>query len=220
MGNYSFAIERFAHKISPEMKRIFLIGALAVVGVATVVTVPILAHRKEEALRNWHDLPQSQRELRAPTSQQLDAIFPDGARQVLEASPQLTLFSIVPGAEDYDAASNDGKVPLFHDHWILGQTVIRDPAAKAALLARFYDGFVAPPDPRERKQIGFGCFNPRHGLRATLNGKTADLLICFECRQVETYINGKSVSHKNMNAAPAEKFNEILTAACVPLSPK
>ncbi len=194
---------------------------MALLGVAGVVAQPLLAHRREKAMRNWHDLPQSQRALRAPTSQQLDNLFPNGARQILEGSPQLTLFSINPGAEDYDTIENVKDVPLFHGHWILGQTIISDPAAKAALLASFYDGFVAPPDPRGLKQIGLGCFNPRHGLRIVKNGKTVDLLICFGCMQVETYINDRQLArHARINEAPREKFNEILTAAQMPLSPK
>ena len=200
------------------MKRFLLVGALALGGVAAVVAVPTLAHRKEEARRNWRDLPQSQRELRVPTSQQLNAMFPDGARQVLEQSPQLTLFSVDPAAGDYDSVVGSKPLPMFHGHMIFGQTVISDAAAKAALLASFYDGLVIPPDPRGLKQIGIGCFNPRHGLRATMKGKTVDLLICFGCMQVETYINNHRLArHAHINAAPSEKFNEVLTAAGVPI---
>ena len=200
------------------MKRFLLVGALALGGVAAVVAVPTLAHRREQARRNWRDLPQSQRELRVPTSQQLNAMFPDGARQVLEQSPQLTLFSVDPSPEDYDSQFNSKTHPMFHGHMIFGQTVISDSAAKTALLASFYDGLVAPPDPRGYKQVGIGCFNPRHGLRATLDGKTVDLLICFGCMQVETYINNHRLArHAHINAAPSEKFNQILTAAGVPI---
>lgn len=202
------------------MKRSILLGAVAaVIGVA--VAVPTLAHRKAEAIRNWRDLPQSQRELRVPTSQQLDAMFPNGARQVLEESPQLALLSVDPSAGDYDSVIGSKPIPAFHGHMILGQTVLRDPAAKAALLASFYDGFVAPPDPRGYKQIGIGCFNPRHGLRATLDGKTVDLLICFGCMKFQGYMNNvQFAQNRGINSAPTEKFNEVLTAAGVPLSPK
>lgn len=192
-----------------------LLGAVAAV-IAVAVAVPTLAHRKEEARRNWRDLPQSQRELRAPTSRQLDAMFPEGARQVLEKSPQLTLLS-VDSSEDYFSEAKR----TFRKHAILGRTVIADPAAKAALLASFYDGFVAPPDPRGLKQIGMGCFNPRHGLRATHNGKTVDLLICFGCMKFNGYLGDHQFAvNKGINAAPAEKFNAVLTAAGVPLSQK
>lgn len=200
------------------MKLSFALGAVATV---IAVAVPTLAHRKEEALRNWHDLPQSQRELRAPTSQQLNTIFPNGARQVLEQSPQLILLSVNPGAEDYDSVVGSKTPAMFHGHMILGQTVIADPATKTALLASFYDGFVAPPDPRGLKQIGFGCFNPRHGIRATHNGKTVDLLICFGCRKFNGYLNNHQFAQfKNINDAPAKKFNEMLTAAGAPLAQK
>ena len=204
------------------MKRIFFVSAFVLGGVAAVVAVPTLAHRKEKSLRNWHDLPQSQRELRVPTSQTLDARLPRGAHQILEQSPQLTLLSINPGADDYDSIAGSKPLPMFHGHMILGQTIVRNPTAKAALLASFYDSFVAPPDPRGLKQIGLGCFNPRHGIQATSNGKTVDLVICFGCMKFDGYINNHSFTTAQgiNNAAPAEKFNEILRAAKVPLSLK
>ena len=202
------------------MKRSFVYGAVAAV-IAVAVAVPTLAHRKEEARRNWRDLPQSQRELRVPTAETLDAIFPDGARQVLEQSPQLTLFSIIPGEEDYDTVSNTKNLPMFHSHWVLGQTAVSDPDAKAALLASLYDGFVSAPNPNGLKQIGTGCFNPRHGIRAELDGQTVDLLVCFECMKFDGYFNNhRFPKQRFVNSAPSETFNRVLTAANVPLSPK
>lgn len=35
------------------------------------------------------------------------------------------------------------------------------------------------------------CFNPRHGLRIAINKETWDLVICFECNTLRTYIGGK-----------------------------
>ncbi len=35
------------------------------------------------------------------------------------------------------------------------------------------------------------CFNPRHGLRLQIGGRTIDFLICFECQQVEAKGFGK-----------------------------
>lgn len=203
------------------MKRSLVLGAVAAL-LAVAVAVPTLAHRKHEALRDWRDLPQSQRELRVPSAQILDARWPKGTHQILEQSPHLTLLSIDPAPDDYDSEFTGKPIPSFHGHMIFGQTVISDPAEKAALLASFYDGFVTPPDPRgNNKQIGIGCFNPRHGIRATLNGKTVDLLICFGCMQVETYVNDHQLArHSHINEAPSEKFNAILMAAGVPLSPK
>jgi hypothetical protein len=40
--------------------------------------------------------------------------------------------------------------------------------------------------------IAAGCFNPRHGLRLKGGGKSVDLVICFECLQVEVFVNGES----------------------------
>ena len=202
------------------MKRSFVYGVVAAV-IAVAVAVPTLAHRKEEARRNWRDLPQSQRELRVPTAEALDTIFPNGAHQVLEQSPQLTLFSVDPSPEDYDSQFNSKTHPMFHGHMILGKTVVSDPDAKAALLASLYDGLVPAPNPNGLKQIGTGCFNPRHGIRAELGGQTVDLLVCFECMKIDGYFNNhRFLKQRFINSAPSETFNRVLTAANVPLSPK
>ena len=40
------------------------------------------------------------------------------------------------------------------------------------------------------QNVKAGCFRPRHGIRVTLDGKTSDFVICFECWQVKVYEGG------------------------------
>ncbi len=155
------------------------------------------------------DVPQSQRELRVPTSQTLDRLFPKGTRRILEKSSQVVLFSVNP------RGNYEPNKQTFHRHEILGQTVVTG-AEKTALLASLYDGFVPAPG----GAMMFGCFNPRHGIRATLDGKTVDLLLCFSCGQFNGYLNDHQfATYEFVNGAPAPKFNQFLTAADVPISP-
>lgn len=192
------------------MKRKIVLFAIAIVGVAGVVAWPSIArHREETRRRAAMDIPQSQRELRVPTSQKLDALLPKGARHILEQSPRWILFSVNP-RENYEPNKQ-----AFHRHEILGQTVIANAHEKRELLASLYDGFV----PAQGNNMKFGCFNPRHGIRATLNGKTMDLLICFRCRQFNGYLNDHQfATYEFINYAPADKFNATLTTAGVPIA--
>ena len=208
-------------------KKILLaICAAAAAGVAAPSAV---AYRREEARleASMRDVPQSERPLRVPSEKQMQAVFPGDSRRVLEESDKLALFSVSPTPGDYDELINSPPTLKFHDHRILGQT-IRSGEAKAALLASFYDGLVLPRSkpsressfPANLKQIGLGCFNPRHGIRAVSGGKTVDLLICFECRKFEVYENGKLVQQKGLSTDAAQPyFNSVLTQARVPLSP-
>lgn len=113
---------------------------------------------------------------------------------------------------------------MFHGHGIIGQVALSG-EARAKLLASFYDGFTLPYSPpradgrTDLKQIGLGCFNPRHGIRAVSGGKTVDLLICFECRHVEVYENGKLIMRRDPGTDAAKLyFDRVLTQARVPLA--
>ena len=61
------------------------------------------------------------------------------------------------------------------------------------------------------------CFYPRHGLRATYKGKTAELLICFHCMNFYTY-TADGQRHPPMNAISGGAqpvFNRLLKEAGV-----
>jgi hypothetical protein len=62
------------------------------------------------------------------------------------------------------------------------------------------------------------CFNPRHGIRVTHDGMTADFVICFECFQVVVYVTGDKEQRFLITASPAPVFNQTLQNAKVPLA--
>ena len=63
------------------------------------------------------------------------------------------------------------------------------------------------------------CFNPRHGIRATHEGNTVELVICFECLSMQAYL-GAERSGALTTASPERTFDDVLRAAKVPLAPK
>lgn len=154
------------------------------------------------------DLAQEQRKLRVPTLKVLNESLGEEVYDVLQQSQRLELISVQP-RESIEEVKHS-----FHQHELVGRTIITEPKEKAELLASFYDGLVP-----YGKGLKYGCFEPRHGLRATHNGKTADLLICFSCHQFNTYLNGKAVkSYEFVTDAPRPTFDRNLKNADIPIA--
>jgi len=97
----------------------------------------------------------------------------------------------------------------FHGYPVLGKV---DIAAKdrTAILAAVKKG-IAQSDGKENN-----CFWPRHGLRLKQEGKTIEYLICFECLQLEEFIDGGQ-AHKPTTRSPAPVLDAQLERAGVPL---
>ena len=65
----------------------------------------------------------------------------------------------------------------------------------------------------ENKGDVMKCFNPRHGIRVTHEGMTADFVICFECFQVMVYVAGGKGQRFLITDSPAPIFNQTLQHA-------
>ena len=98
----------------------------------------------------------------------------------------------------------------FHDFAVLGRTEIYDQKQRAELLRALYKG-IADSDGR----VG-ACFNPRHGISASLAGETVDLVICFECLSIETY--AKDEKPVLTTSSPQPTFNHALKKAGLPIA--
>ena len=62
-----------------------------------------------------------------------------------------------------------------------------------------------------------GCFNPRHGIRLIGGGETTDLVICFECLQVQVFVDGRRPGGFLTSASPQPAFDQVLLAAGIAL---
>ena len=128
--------------------------------------------------------------------------------EFLEAAPTWTLYSLDPD-KDW------GKSPpekLFHDYRILGKTDV-DKTKSAPLLAALRKGI------QDSDGTHYRCFNPRLGISATYNGHSIELVICFECAQIQIYCDGHrqwvTVAH-----SPEEFFDAVCQEAKVPMAAK
>jgi hypothetical protein len=132
--------------------------------------------------------------------------IPDQARDILKKAMQFDLLSI-----GHDSSP---KKPTedFHGWPVIGKTTVKDPNTRNRLVAALEKSV------EENKGDSMKCFNPRHGIRATHDGMTADFVICFECYQVMVYVAGGAEQRFLITDSPAPVFNQTLQSAKVPLA--
>jgi hypothetical protein len=137
-------------------------------------------------------------------SAQEENIIPAAVREALDKAEKVTLLSLDP-----DEKAGVGAPVQFHDWKVLGQTEVKDKAARAKLFAALVKGAA------QKGLEPAKCFNPRHGLQLTHQGKTVELVICFECAQVRVY--GAGGRGFLISRSPQPTFDKILKDAGVPL---
>ena len=135
--------------------------------------------------------------------------LPKKAAKALEESASFKVYSLDP---DRLALESDEKG--LHGFRVLGQTTVKDMNSRKKMIAALntgvakHDGSVAD------------CFNPRHGIKVAIDGETHEFVICFECHQVQWYIDGNETKGFLISKSPQPTFDKILKAANVPLPKK
>ena len=54
------------------------------------------------------------------------------------------------------------------------------------------------------------CFNPRHALRIQTGAELVEILICFECLQIEVFRNGNPIEGKLTSDVPRAYFEQLV----------
>lgn len=145
----------------------------------------------------------------------LSASLPRDYQFTLNQSSQFIMLSLFPMSTLEEGTDLEFKNhEKFHNYPVLGKFQVKDQKLKEQLLAAFYKG-VEDGD----KEEAAACFNPRHGIRAQHNGKTVDLVICFECHQFEMYPQRKRGYDRYVpiTNSPQDTFDRALRSANVPL---
>jgi hypothetical protein len=134
--------------------------------------------------------------------------IPEDLRAVLEKGEQFELLSLSP------ELLKEKPKDAFHGWKVLGKTTLKDAEARQKLVAALQKG--------AKENVGNvkECFNPRHGIRVTHEGKTTDLVICFECFQVQVYRGEKQGNGFPTTGSPQAAFDGALKEAKVPLPEK
>jgi hypothetical protein len=137
--------------------------------------------------------------------------LPSAAKSILEKADQIELLSIDPGHPERDEPPPKGD---YYGWKVLGKTVIEDKDTQKSIHSALEQGIAEggwPP----------ACFDPRHAIHASDNGKTVDLLICFECKQILVYLDGQRQDpYVFTSSSPEPVLDKVLTQANVPLAPK
>lgn len=130
--------------------------------------------------------------------------LPANVSALLDEAESVELLSIDPG----DRTSDPGTG--FHGWKVLGRTTLRGAEGRRAIVGAIQRGVRETDD-------AAGCFEPRHGLRATKGNRVVDLVICFSCRWIEVHDAGKTASVRtSATAKPA--INGALRDAAVVLA--
>jgi hypothetical protein len=140
-----------------------------------------------------------------------NVLSPD-SRKILESGDHFILYSLDPTGLDFPNHSAS-KSEVFHNYAVLGKTEIQNQKQRMELLHAFYKGIADSDDSVA------ACFNPRHGIRATLAGETVDLVICFQCLSMETYTEPDARAGSLLTTrSPKSTFNKALERAHLPVA--
>ena len=134
--------------------------------------------------------------------------IPEDLRAILEKSEQFELLSLSP--ELLQEKPKDG----FHGWKVLGTTTVKDAETRQKLVVAFKKGV------EENKGVAAACFQPRHGIRVTHDGKTVEFVICFECFHVRAFAGDKDRKGFFITNSPQAAFDGVLKEAKVPLPEK
>ena len=129
--------------------------------------------------------------------------LPADVTAVLEKADEIELYSLNPDRKTQKATGG------LRGWQVLGQTTLSGDEKKA-ILAALKKGIAASDG------SAAACFNPRHGIAATHDGKTVELVICFECLSISGWDDGTRFSVLTTDG-PAREFNGMLEAKGVPL---
>jgi hypothetical protein len=136
--------------------------------------------------------------------------LPSAARSILEQANQIELISLDPNRSEM------GKLKNGYYGWkVIGKNVIEHEEIRNSMISAV-ERAIAQGAPRAI------CFVPRHAIHAsTYDGRTVDILICFQCNRVEVYVNSQRQDPDLPTSGTSEPIlDKILTDASVPLAPK
>jgi hypothetical protein len=132
--------------------------------------------------------------------------IPDPVREALDEGKTFTLLSLQPTR----VGGNQG----FQGWTVLGKKEIKTKTARKRTITALAKGAA------EKGLAPARCFIPRHGIQVTHKGKTVDLVICFECYQVQVYTDGQQGGDFLIGRSPQPVLDKILRDAGVPLAPR
>jgi len=127
----------------------------------------------------------------------------------IESADDVILYSLDPERADLLDHSPGHLARLFNGYLILGQALIDDASDRRALVDSLCQGLA--DSPREVEL----CFDPHHGLRIRKGSQNLDVVICFQCHQIQ--LNGSS-PFIPISRSPQGVFDSAVQKAHLPVS--
>lgn len=104
--------------------------------------------------------------------------LPRSVRAVLEQADSFEILALAPSGVGGDMTD---ATALFHSWRVLGRSEVSSPEDRKRLLALIEQG-LTQGDGRAAK-----CFNPRHAITAKRGAEIVDVVVCYECFQIEVH---------------------------------
>ena len=101
----------------------------------------------------------------------------------------------------------------FHGWKVLGTIKVDDATTRAKLTDALSSGIA------ENDGMVAMCFDPRHGIRVTSEGRQYDYVICFHCYSARWYTDGDQNQGFLTTGSPQSEFDRVLSDAFVELAP-
>lgn len=100
--------------------------------------------------------------------------LPGNYRDILEHADKFEIVTLAcEGEELPQGVTSSAMVSRFR---MVDRREVSDHALQKKLVTAFYKGVSGGTD-----NAGAGCFEPHHGIRATKDGETVTILVCFLC---------------------------------------
>jgi hypothetical protein len=134
-------------------------------------------------------------------------ILPPEVDAALSAPDSVVLYSLEPlRRSDVESAQ------FFHHVKVLGSVKL-EPAEAAAAVGAFRDAVSS----WNNLGVAAACFDPRHALSVRSRGHAYDLLLCYQCSQLEILRDGHDLAWLGV-AGSADLLNAMLTSRHIPLA--
>jgi hypothetical protein len=130
--------------------------------------------------------------------------IPEAVARLLDKADTFELYSLEPGN---NVRVKDG----FHGWKVLGKTEVKGQAKRKRLADALRLGA------EDNFGMAARCFIPRHGIRLKGNGKTVGLVICFQCLQVQVFVDNERKEGFLITHEPQKEFDATLKGAGVKL---
>lgn len=133
--------------------------------------------------------------------------LPKEVREGLASSPSITLYSLQPwGGPDIPQWD-------FHGHHVLGRLDLSPDRAKTAIAP-----LNAALSEGDASTMSMCRINPRHALGFKIGNDAYDILICYECGQLEIFKNNQDLRFVGMIGRNPKVLNRLLKSAAISLA--